>query len=822
MIKVLKFGGTSVGSASAISAISRIVQLQLGEGHKLVLVASAQSGVTNQLIELARTAEAGTDTWRSPFNLLEQRHYATVKELLPASGQSPILAKLKMLFNQLEDVLEGITALRDLSPKTLDLVLSFGERLSVIIVAACLRNNGINAEAKDARELIKTDRRFGQARPDMVLTTTLVNQQLTFDPILVVTGFTGSTVSNETTTLGRGGSDYTAAILAAIIRADLIEIWTDVNGVLTADPKLVKTAFTQPSLSYQEAMEICHFGAKVIYPPTLLPAFQHSIPLAVKNTFEPEAAGTLICHDTSASDFAIKGVSCINDVALLNVQGTTIIGVAGVAARLFGALAAVQVNVILISQASSEHSICLAVHPADARKAREAIEAAFANELREGQLEPVQVQSNLAIVAAVGEGMARTPGISGKLFGALGRNGVNVVATAQGSSELNISVVVNQADLQKAVSVLHEVFFQQEKTRLNLFLIGPGLIGKTLLEQVRAQSPWLSQHRQMHINVAGIINTKRMAVAADGIDLEQWRTQLDQGRPADLGTFIKEVIALNLPNSVVADCTAGPGSIAFYESLLDNSIALVTPNKTANSGPLARYLRLQHLASRNNTRFLYETNAGAGLPILSTLRDLIQSGDQIESIEGVLSGTLSYIFNNFALGKTFKQCVAEAQELGYTEPDPRDDLSGLDMGRKMLILARECGLPAEPDDIDIEQILPESCLRASSVAAFYDCLDKEQAYFDEMAQQASAAGRVVRYIGKISGDKISIRLEMVGPESPFYSMRGSENMVVFVTKRYKQEAPMVVRGPGAGAEVTAAGVFAEIISVGSAAASKRL
>ena len=822
MFKVLKFGGTSVGTAEAIRKTAEIVSKNQAAGIRQVVVVSALSGVTNVLLDLANLASTGSETWKSNFNIMEQRHYTIVKDLLPASGQSHVLAQLKVQFNFLEDVLQGVTVLKDLSLKSRDLISGFGERVSAIIVSAYYTHTGLDAVFTDARNFIKTDASFGNGRVLQPVTNTLINQHLVGNTIYVVTGFVSSTLQNEPSTLGRGGSDYTASLLASALKADLIEIWTDVDGMLTADPKMVKGAFTQPSLSYQEAMELCHFGAKVIYPPTLQPAFVSGIPIRVCNTFNPEVTGTYITKVAEPTPYMVKGISSINRVAVINIQGIFIVGVAGVSAKLFAALASQQVNVILISQASSEHSICLAVSPQDAIKAKQAIEEAFAYELQTGAMEAVQVREDLSVIAAVGENMRQHAGVSGRLFTALGRNGVNIVASAQGSSELNISVVVSQADLKKAVNVLHDIFFFTNAITLNLFLIGPGLIGKTLVAQIAKQQAWLVANRNLSINLAGVINTKKMLIDEDGIELTKWEKMHGQGSSADLAHFIDKMVQLNLPNSVLADCTAGTGTIGYYEKVLKASIPIVTPNKTANSGPFERYKKLRAAARKHNTNFLYETNAGAGLPIITTLKDLISSGDRVQRIEGVLSGTLSYIFNNFGPEKSFKRCVAEAQELGFTEPDPRDDLSGLDMARKMLILAREMGYVIEPEELLIDQILPDSCLVAKSVAEFYECLEKENAYFDKLSKDATAKGEVVRFIGSIEEGKVQVKLTTVGPSSPFYAMSGSDNMVVYITERYKHDAPMVIKGPGAGAAVTAAGVFAEVIGLGNQAALKRL
>ena len=816
-MKILKFGGTSVGSLSALYHVEQIVRNTLSEGPCAVVV-SAFSGVTNTLVAAGRLAAAGDIAYEQLLAELETRHLETISKLLLPRNQGRVTAAAKMMLNELEDLLHGAFLVREQTARTADMVLSFGERLSALIIAARLTQEGIEADAADARTFIRSSAAFGKGRIDFETTEELTKAHFAKveGKLQVVTGFIAGTAKGETTTLGRGGSDYTASILGAALNAYLIEIWTDVDGMLTADPRIVKHAFTQPAVSYQEAMELSHFGAKVIYPPTLQPAFSKGIPIRICNTFNASAPGTIISNQTISGANPVKGISSIADIALINLQGSGLVGVAGVASTLFSELARQGISVILISQASSEHSICIAVSPDDAEPAREAIQGAFAAEISSGKMEEPAVVRNLSILAVIGENMKHTPGIAGRVFTALGRNGINCIATAQGSSELNISVVIDRPNLSKALNALHETFFTGDLKTIHLFLAGPGLIGSTLLKQISRQKDYLAQALNLRIVLAGVINSTKMLLSAEGIAPDNWQHQTAEGTvatPADLPAFIQEMISLNLPNSVLADCTASPDWVPFYSQALSASIAVVTPNKTANSGPYMRYAQLKQTARNHNTRFLYETNVGAGLPIINTLQSLINSGDRILKIEAVLSGTISYIFTGFSETKAFAETVREAQQLGYTEPDPRDDLNGRDMGRKMLILARETGLLTEPDQIDIENILPEACLKAESVHQFYEALEAENGYFEAKRQAAAKQGGVLRFIGNIENGQVSISLQTVLPDSPFYAMQGADNMIVFTTDRYLHRK-LVVKGPGAGADVTAAGVFSEIIGLG--------
>jgi len=817
-MKVLKFGGTSVGTVESINQVIQILQENLNEGIKIAVVYSAMGGVTNRLIEIGKLAATSDLDYFQLLKSVEDRHIAAVRGLIDVKNQSGAIAKVKGLLNELEDLLRGVFLIKELSARTNDFIVSFGERLSTTIVTEALKNRGIEAEYLDARKLIKTDDHFGYAEVITELTNELIRKHFAkTNQLQCITGFIGSTIDGVTTTLGRGGSDYTGSIFGAALNASVIEIWTDVNGMLTSDPRKVKNAFTIPTITYAEAMELSHFGAKVIYPPSLTPAFQKNIPLKILNTFNHHHEGTLISKTANTKEYSITGISSIDDIALVNIQGGGMMGVAGVSAKLFSILAANKISVILISQASSEHSICFAVDPKTAFGVKEILDEGFATELTQGLVDNISIEQNLSVIAVVGEGMKSSTGISGKLFTVLGKNGINVVATAQGSSELNISVVIYKKDITKALNAIHETFFQVDGLTLNLYLVGAtGLIGSTLLRQIKEQKEYLKQRKNLNIKLVGITNTKKMLFNEGGISLENWKEELlENGEIANIGSFVSDVQDLNLPYSVFVDCTADKNIVQYYYSLLSGSISIVTPNKVANSGRFEQYFILQKAAQKHGVKFLYETNVGAGLPIINTLQGLITSGDKINKIEAVLSGTLAYIFNNFKVGDRFVDVVKEAKEKGYTEPDPRDDLSGQDVARKILILSREAGLKLEPEDVINSNLLNDACLNAPSVEAFFEELEKDNNRFEKLLKDAEANDEVLRFVASLdSENKASIGLKTVGRLHPFFNLAGSENIISFTTERYKYN-PLVVKGPGAGAEVTASGVFADIMSISS-------
>ena len=815
-MKVLKFGGTSVGSVDSIKQVIQILENNISRGERIAVVFSAMGGTTNRLIEIGRMAAAGNQEYFELLKAVEERHFATIRGLINVKQQSSTFANIKGLFNELEDILRGVSLIRELTTRTMDLIMSFGERLSTTMIAETLKSVGVNAEYCDSRKLIRTNSNFGMADVDFEVTNRLILEHFAkTSAVQCITGFIASNHEGITTTLGRGGSDYTGSIFGAALEAQVIEIWTDVDGMMTADPRKVPNAFTIPSISYAEAMELSHFGAKVIYPPSLQPAFAKNIPLKVLNTFNTSFEGTLVSRSANGKEYAITGISSIDDIALVNIQGSGMIGVAGISARLFTTLSENNISVILISQASSEHSICFTIDPRNADRAREVLEKAFEAEIASGDIDSISIEKNVSIIAIVGEGMRKSSGVSGKLFSVLGKNGINIIATAQGSSELNISVVISKNDLSKALNAIHGVFFLSETRSLNLFIVGVGLIGSTLLEQVRSQSAYLSEEKLLKLNIVGLSNTKKMLLEPDGVPYDQWREELDaHGVKTSIPAFVQRIIELNLPNSVFVDCTSDKDIVKHYETLLDASISVVTPNKVANSGRYSEYQRLQRTALQRGVKFLYETNVGAGLPIINTIQGLMASGDKFIKIEAILSGTLSYIFNTFGPHVSFANVVREAKAMGYTEPDPRDDLSGTDVARKILILAREVGVPMEPEEVTIAQLLPDNCLQAPTVEAFFAELESSNDYFENLLNEAQAKNGVLRYIATLENNRATVELRAVDPKHPFYNLSGSDNIVSFTTDRYKDH-PLVVKGPGAGAEVTASGVFADIMSISS-------
>lgn len=815
-MKVLKFGGTSVGSADSIKLVLEIIQEASEKGEKPVVVLSALSGMTNLLTRMCDNATENKD-FLEDLKALEQRHFDVVRALLPVNKHNPVITRLKLFFNELEELLQAISSLGELSPASKDWVLSFGERCSTYMISKISEVYLPSPMYIDARNVIKTDSHFQHAYIDHDKTNTLVSSlaQSYPDKTLFITGFIGSNEKGQTTTLGRGGSDYTAALFATILGAKQLEIWTDVDGLLTADPRAVKKAFTQPVLSYTEAMELSYFGAKVVYPPSLMPVFKKQIPVVIRNTFNKDLAGTKIQQSSGESKGPIKGISSISKVSLVNLSGSGMIGKTGFSGRLFSLLAREQINVILITQSSSEHSITFAISPEDSSRAIELINQEFELELLTGKLHVPEVEDELSVLAIVGENMKQTPGISGRLFYALGRNGVNVRAIAQGSSEYNISVILAYEDLSKALNAVHDAFFEQLKKTLNVFILGTGNIGGTLINQLHQQSEFLREQNDLDIRIVGLSNSRKMLFNEEGVNLDDWSNELDkEGEVANLAVFIEHMQNLNLPNCVFIDNTASTLPTTYYLEVFESNISIVTCNKIANSGDYSQYQALKETAKKHGVDFYYETNVGAGLPIIRVLKDLMLSGDRITKIEAILSGTISYIFNHFVGASNFGEVVKQAQELGFTEPDPRDDLSGTDFMRKMLILARDAGFPLETEDVKLEAILPKVCMEAESVDAFYQSLQEQNDYFENLKKEAASQQKLLRYIGTLEEGKVSISMEMVDITHPFYSLSGSDNIISFTTERYKN-TPLVVKGPGAGAEVTAAGVFADLVNVGN-------
>jgi bifunctional aspartokinase / homoserine dehydrogenase 1 len=811
-MKILKFGGSSVATPDRIRSVIEIIRPYLS--GEVAVVFSAFGGVTDDLIEISSMALAGNQQYKLRADQLEKRHLEAVRELISIQKQSSILAQVKIKMNELEDVLHGVYLVKERTPRTLDYIMSFGERLSAFIIAEAIKDQGLPAEYLDARTVISTDNQFGNARVDFEITNKrIVDHFSKGGGVRIITGFIATALTGETTTLGRSGSDYTAAIFAAALQASDLEIWTDVNGMMTADPRLVKKAFTVPQMSYEEAMELSHFGAKVIFPATMQPAMVNKIPIWIRNTFNPEFKGTVI-HSESTNGKLIKGISSMNGVSLLNIQGSGLLGVVGVSMRLFATLAREKINVILISQASSEHSICIAVDSHAAVEAKQAIEKEFIYEIRNEEIDEVQVQNHLSIVAVVGDGMKHSPGTSGRMFAGLGKNGINVMAIAQGSSERNISAVVLQADIAKALNALHEAFFLSDRKLLNIFLVGTGLIGNALVRMMQEQFEKLARENLLEMNIVAVANSRRMLFDEEGLPPGTCIDDMKQrGEPMDMNAFVGRMNALNKTNSIFVDCTSSEAVTDCYASILDANISVVTPNKKANSASWEKYSELKSVAFKRGVKFFYETNVGAGLPVINTLNDLLLSGDKVISIEGVLSGTLNFIFSAFTKGKKFSEVVREAKSRGYTEPDPRDDLSGMDVARKILILSRETGLKLELSDVKIENLVPEGLRGEMTVDEFLKSLEKWDQEFEKLRNDAESKKEKLRYKAVLEEGKVSVQLGSVGEDHPFYSLSGSDNIILLTTERYN-DRPMVIRGPGAGAAVTAAGVFADIIRIG--------
>jgi aspartokinase/homoserine dehydrogenase 1 len=812
---VLKFGGSSVGSPERINSVIDISTKAQQKHGRAAVVVSAFSGITDQLIKTAKLAAKGDTAYSNEFDTIYRRHITAIEELFGStSGMDTTRKEVEAILMELRGLLHGIFLIRELSNRTLDYVCSFGERLSAFIIARTMTARGVPTDFLDARTVVKTNNDFTSAKVDFPTTNANIQKYFAEHTSLqLITGFIGSTTDGQTTTLGRGGSDYTAAIFGAALTATDIEIWTDVDGVMTADPRKVKNARTLERLTYEEAMELSHFGAKVIYPPTIQPAFELGIPLWIRNTFNPEFPGTLIDKiGDAASTLPVKGVSSIREITLLSLEGAGMVGVVGVAQRLFSALARERVNVIMITQASSEHSICIAVEPNVADAAAKALEAEFTYEINiSRQISPVKIERQLSIIAIVGGNMRHTPGIAGKVFQALGRNGVNVRAIAQGSSELNISVVVDQAHESKAISAIHNNFFLAATKTLHIFIVGTGLIGKELVKQIKQQSEFLTTQRGLNVKIIGMANSSKMLVNEDGIGLDEYeQTLAASDKTMSLRGFIDEMSALGLPNKVFVDNTTSEEVAGFYEEILSKSISIVTPNKKANTGSYAKYKTMRDAALKANAGFFYETNVGGGLPIIDTIRGLVGSGDNIHRIQAVSSGTLSYVFNSFVEGRKFSDVIREARERGYTEPDPRDDLGGTDVARKLLILAREIGVQLELSDITVQNLVPESCRDAASVEDFFAALEKENEYFEGLRLEAAKQNKVLRYVATLDGGKGAAQLEAVDSKHPFYSLNASDNKFA-ITSEYYSTTPLVIQGPGAGAKVTASGVLADIL-----------
>lgn len=811
-MQVLKFGGTSVANADNINKVIDIVQQAMKRGRTIVIV-SALGGTTDSLLQSGSLAAAGDEKYKEKLQALEQRHLEAVKSLIPVTRQSSVLSWVKQRCNEIEDICNGVFLLGELSARTKDRIVSYGELLSSRIISDRLTASGIDNAWVDAREIIRTDSHYGHAAVDFAQTNQLCADYFngSDQTLFIVPGFVARDLNGNGTTLGRGGSDYTAAIVAAAVDAELLEIWTDVSGMMTADPRLVKHAKILPHISYQEAMELSHFGAKVIYPPTIQPVMNKNIPVWIKNTFEPSHHGTLVDPEVVTNGSNIRGITSINRIALLSLEGSGMVGIPGFSRRLFEALANEQINVILITQGSSEHSICVGIDEALHEKAKKTVDNAFSWEIESGKVEPLVVEKDLAIVALVGDNMKSHPGISGKMFGAIGRNGVNVRAIAQGSSERNISAVISTADVKKAINVLHEEFFETTYKQVNLFVAGTGNVGGKLMAQLKQQQQYLQENLRLQIRVVGMANSRKMVFNDEGIDLATWKEELDKGQPMELQQFVDIIRTKNLRNSVFADVTANDRVAQVYDQLLSKSISVVACNKVAASSSYDYYKKLKDLAREYNALFQFETNVGAGLPVIGTLNDLMRSGDVVNRIEAVLSGTLNFVFNNYNGKKTFAEVVKQAQDEGYTEPDPRLDLGGTDVMRKIMILARETGERIEMDDIANNSFMPPSCMQGT-VADFYEEMARQENHFKEIYAQAEKSGKKLKFVARYENGKAAVGLQHVDPQSDFFHLYGKDNVVLFYTNRYVDQ-PLVVKGAGAGAEVTASGVFADIVRV---------
>ena len=808
-MKVLKFGGTSVGS---VSGILNIKDIALHSERPVIIVVSALGGVTDLLLSTADLAAAGDPSYREGMARLTVRHHEIIDAVI-TDRPDQLKSEIDALLDELASIYHGLSLIRDLSDKTRALIVSYGERLSSLIVNRLVEGSILH----DSRRFIKTENKHHRTILASDLTNQLVKEEFSGedypDNIHIVPGFISTDCeTGQITNLGRGGSDYTASIIAAALDAESLEIWTDVDGFMTADPRVIPTAYTINSLSYVEAMELCNFGAKVVYPPTIYPVCVKNIPILVKNTFRPDALGSIIQSHTEGLDHKpIKGISSISGTSLITVAGLSMVGVIGVNRRIFTALAENGISVFLVSQASSENSTSVGVRDEDARQAVEVLDREFAKEIALGAMYPMNVESGLATVAIVGENMKHTPGIAGKLFGALGRSGISVIACAQGASETNISFVVNGASLRKSLNVLHDSFFLSEYTDVNLFICGIGTVGGMLIEQIASQKEELMLTHRLRLNVVGIASSKKFILDRNGIDLTSYRELLDrEGQVSTPATLRDEIVNMNIFNSVFVDCTASKDIASLYQSLLENNISVVAANKVAASNTYESYEKLKKTALARGVKFLYETNVGAGLPIIGTINDLRSSGDRILRIEAVLSGTLNFIFNALSEDTPFSETVRLAKELGFSEPDPRIDLSGIDVIRKLVILTREGGYRAEQDQVERTPFVPEEIMNGS-IEEFWKRLPELDADFEARRKVLHSEGKRWRFVARMEMGKMSVGLQAVDSSHPFYSLEGSNNIVLLTTERYR-EYPMLIQGYGAGAAVTAAGVFANIIS----------
>ena len=813
-MNVLKFGGSSVANSTTIENVLNIIKQQ-STHQPLYIVVSAMGGITDLLLKAGKEAAKNEISYKTTLAEIEQRHLDAVKQLIPVAQQSSIISKVKSKLNELESILEGIYLLSELSEKTESVISSFGEILSSYIISEAAKIKELDITLEDSREFIITTLNTSKVTIDYKETNKRIQN---FDKnnthnIVLFPGFIARTQEGEPTTLGRGGSDFTAAILASALHAEKLQIWTDVSGMFTANPKLVKQAKPVEHISYQEAMELSHFGAKVIYPPTIHPVLEKNIPIVIKNTFAPEDQGTLITRNVEERKKAVTGISHIDNIVVLSLEGSGMVGIPGFSKRLFETLFLENINVILITQASSEHSICLAIEASQSERAKTVLDKTFEFEISKHKLEPVKIEYDVAIVALVGDNMYKHQGLSGKMFSTLGKNNVNIRAIAQGASEKNISVVIEEKNIKKALNILHEEFFEVKSKQLNLFITGVGNVGGKLLEQLEQQKEYLKDKLRLKIKIVALSNSRKMIFNETGISLKSWQEKLNQGEPANAQEFFETAKEMNLRNSIFVDNTANPDIAKVYKHYLAESMAVVTCNKIACADEYQNYQELQQLSTKFNASFLYETNVGAGLPIIDTLNNLIASGDSIHKIQAVLSGSLNFVFNNYSENISFHDVVKQAQKEGYTEPDPKIDLSGVDVARKILILARESGKIMELEDIENDAFLPQESLDTTNVENFYSSLDKNESHFAKILEDATKKQCRLKYVAQYEEGKAKVGLQHIPSDHPFYNLEGSDNIVLFYTDRYPQQ-PLIVKGAGAGAAVTASGIFADIIRIG--------
>lgn len=813
-MKVLKFGGTSVGSAKNINKVISILE-DYSKSDSIICTVSAVGGITDKLLLAGKYAQNKDKQFKDVLETIEECHFTIINDLIPNKNES-VMAYVGSQLDELKSLLEGIFLINELSPKTSDKLVSYGELLSSYIIAETMKSRGLSADRKNSQDLIITNSRFTKAEVDFAITNKAIKTYFksAIQGITIIPGFVSKSVSGEITTLGRGGSDYTAAIVAAALNVAQLEIWTDVSGMFTTNPKVVKQAYPISKISYQEAMELSHFGAKVLYPPTVQPVLALNIPIHIKNTMAPNEAGTIISSNEEKTNDPVKGISNIDGIGLITLQGNGMVGIPGFSKRLFETLSQEQINIILITQASSEHSICIGIDEKDVETAKKAIDFAFENEIALLKIDPLITETGLSIIALVGDNMKNHQGISGKMFSTLGRNNINIRAIAQGASEKNISTVISKKDVKKALNALHEQFFEIKTKQLNVFITGVGNVGEKLVEQIKQQRKYLKENLKISLRVAGLSNSRKMIFNESGLDLSNWKEQLDNGETATLNGFFEKTKDLNLRNSIFVDVTANYDVANLYAQYLKESIGVVACNKIACSSDYENYKLLKKLSLKYNAPYLFETNVGAGLPIIDTLNNLIASGDKVKSIQAVLSGSLNFVFNNFDDTTKFYDVVKQAGVEGYTEPDPRIDLSGVDVARKILILARESGMTLNLEDIDNTPFLSPAGLKSDTVDDFYQTLIDDEAHYQALFASAKTNKSQLKYVAALNDGKASVSLQEIPEGHPFYNLKGSDNIVMFYTERYPEQ-PMIIKGAGAGADVTASGLFADIIRIGN-------